>query len=338
MGPSRHACRVCTAVLPLVAAIVAPACAGRREPGPGAAVVVIPTRYDEHRFYVTPITASGDTLAFILDSGLDGDFLSADVVARLRLPRVPVVQGADTLWLAILPELAPAAAIPAPDTAAPLGARFLIMPLAGQGLLIARPGDAGVLGSPWLARRVWTFDYPGRRLLLHPPGGARPQIPAAHQVALGFATDAQGRRTSGFPRLRVRIDGDSLDMLFDTGATMNVTDSARVALADGRPSRRAGSFIVASVFERWRRHHPEWRVVERAETPTGFAMIEVPVMEIGGYPVGPVWFTARRDNDYHRSMDRFMDRPVVGSLGGSALHFFAVTVDYPRAVASFARP
>ncbi|MDQ6691055.1 MAG: hypothetical protein M3Z18_11155 [Gemmatimonadota bacterium] len=337
MSPSSHLRRVFTTVFALAAALAASACVSQRGPGLGTEPSAIPTRYDEHRFYVTPVTTGGDTLAFILDSGIASDLLSTEVAARLRLPREPMVQGADTLWLAALPALSPAASIPAPDPAGPLQGRFLVVPLAGQGLLIARAGDAGVIGSSWLGNRVWTFDYPGRRLLLYPIG-ARPLPLAAHQVALGFAADAVGRRTSGLPRITVQIDGDSLDMLFDTGATMNVSDSALAALADGRPSRRAGSFVVESVFERWRRHHPEWRVIEGAEVPTGFAMIEVPQLEIGGYRVGPAWFTARRDRDYHRAMDHLMDRPVVGSLGGSALHFFAVTIDYPRAVASFARP
>jgi hypothetical protein len=300
--------------------------------------MVIPTRYDEHRFYVAPVTASGDTLGFILDSGIDSDLLSVELAARLRLAHEPLVHGADTMWLARLPALSPAASIPAPDSAGLLRGGFLEVPLAGDGLLIARRGDAGVLGSPWLARRVWTFDYPGRRLLWHPSGSAVPSVAAAHRVTLGFAVDASGRRTSGFPRLGVRVADDSVDLLFDTGATMNVADSALAVLADGRPARRAGSFIVASTFDRWRRDHPTWRVIERAEAPTGSAMIEVPEMEIGGYHVGPVWFTSRRDADFHRAMDRLMDRPVVGSLGGSALRYFAVTVDYPRAVASFARP
>jgi hypothetical protein len=36
-------------------------------------------------------------------------------------------------------------------------------------------------------------------------------------------------------------------------------------------------------------------------------------------------------------MARFMDRPVDGALGGSALKYFRVVVDYPNAVAIFER-
>jgi hypothetical protein len=37
-------------------------------------------------------------------------------------------------------------------------------------------------------------------------------------------------------------------------------------------------------------------------------------------------------------MSQWMDRRVEGALGGSALAFFRVTVDFPDAVAVFERP
>lgn len=72
-----------------------------------------------------------------------------------------------------------------------------------------------------------------------------------------------------FPRVPVTIDGETLDLLFDTGAA---------------------SFIAASAFEKWRAKHPNWRVIERAENGSGEAMIEVPQVTIAGYTArrGPV--------------------------------------------------
>jgi hypothetical protein len=37
-------------------------------------------------------------------------------------------------------------------------------------------------------------------------------------------------------------------------------------------------------------------------------------------------------------MSQWTDAPIVGALGGSALQYFRVTLDYPRAVALFERP
>jgi hypothetical protein len=116
-----------------------------------------------------------------------------------------------------------------------------------------------------------------------------------------------------------------------------LTDSAHALLADGRPARRAASFISAAVFDRWRAAHPEWRVIERA-TSFGAPMIEVPEVEVAGYRIGPVWFEGRRAGVFEEWMSQWMDAPIVGALGGNALRFFRVTADYPNAVAVFEKP
>jgi hypothetical protein len=199
-------------------------------------------------------------------------------------------------------------------------------------------GTDGLLGREWFAGRVWTFDYPRHQLLLRSAGDLPPHSPK-HRVALGFQTDSAGRRIVNFPRIRVLIDGDSLDLLFDTGAMTALTDSAHAALADGRPSRRASSFVIQSVFDRWRKHHPRWEVIEGADQlgDLTFPMIKVPDVEVGGFRVGPVWFTARPDQNFVR-FSLWMDRPIMGALGGSALQYVQVTIDYPGSVAVFARP
>jgi hypothetical protein len=118
-----------------------------------------------------------------------------------------------------------------------------------------------------------------------------------------------------------------------------LTDSARAALGDRRPARRASSFVVQSVFDRWRQGHPQWQVIEGADQlgDTTLPMIEVPDVDVGGFRVGPVWFAARPDQNFVH-FSRWMDRPIVGALGGSALQYLQVTLDYPGAVAVFARP
>jgi hypothetical protein len=40
-------------------------------------------------------------------------------------------------------------------------------------------------------------------------------------------------------------------------------------------------------------------------------------------------------SNFRKWMSQWMDRPVEGALGGSALRYFRVTVDYPNAVAVF---
>jgi len=43
------------------------------------------------------------------------------------------------------------------------------------------------------------------------------------------------------------------------------------------------------------------------------------------------------DVAFHNYMAQFMDKPTEGALGGSALHYLRMTVDWPSAVAVFER-
>lgn len=79
-------------------------------------------------------------------------------------------------------------------------------------------------------------------------------------------------------------------------------------------------------------------MIENAdENYWGAPMMEVPEVAIAGHTVGPVWFTRRDDREFHEWCSRWTDRRVDGTLGGSLLRYFAVTVDYPGARASFVR-
>lgn len=299
----------------------------------------LPVQYVEGRFFVRPVTTSGDTLDLFTDTG-GGLWIAGSVATHLKLTQqiAMIRNGKDTTYAVQLPAFKPGASIPAP-LGSP-GHRVNVYPATLVASAAGRaPGMAhwsGMLGQAWFAGRMWTFDYPQHRLLLHQPGDTLPRDPA-HTVRLGFQDDTGTVHGLNFPRVRVEIDGDSLDLLFDTGATTTLADSALHVLDDGHAAERATSFITKSVFERWHARHPDWRVIEHAESGTGLPMIEVPHVAVGGYTVGPVWFTMRPDPNFHDYMTQFMDRRIEGALGGSALHYFRVTVDYPHSVALFER-
>jgi hypothetical protein len=294
---------------------------------------VVPVRYDEHRYIVAPVTEAGDTLYLYTDTGADLNVLFPAAVERLGLVRDSLIRGNHTLRFTTLPSFRPEASIPFRSSHPEMDRAILVV----DSISFAA-GTDGLLGREWFAGRVWTFDYPRHQLLLRSAGDLPPHS-TKHRVALGFQTDSAGRPTVNFPRIRVLIDGDSLDLLFDTGAMTALTDSAHAALADRRPARRATSFVVQSVFDRWRRRHPQWEVIEGADQlgDTTFPMIKVPDVEVGGFRVGPAWFTARPDQNFVR-FSQWMDRPIVGALGGSALQYLQVTIDYPGSVAVFVRP
>lgn len=288
--------------------------------------------YLADRFAMTPVTAAGDTLILYTDTGGGLNMLWQRTVSRLALSTEQQIIGKDTANIVTLPALSAGASIPLPQPIPPFRDKFFVAPEGQQGF--ARDG---FLGRTWFADRVWVFDYPARTLSIMTSGGVEPGR-SPHIVTLGFQADSAGQRTSHFPRIRVEIDGDTLDLLFDTGATIALSDAAHAQVADGAPPERGGSFITQEVFERWRSRHPDWLVIEGADRTINMPIIRVPRISIAGYEVGPVWFAMRPDRNFHQFMSQWMDRRIDGALGGSGLRYFRVTVDYPRALALFERP
>jgi hypothetical protein len=304
------------------------------EPTPGHPVT-IPTRYSGHRFVAVPTPAGGGTLTFLTDSA-GGTIVFTDAVERLKLKTVEAPgDGGKTVRQAELPAFQPGAAIPSP-LGTP-GSRLLVMG--------AKPGEIpeflrkydGLLGQQWFAGRVWTFDYPGKRLLWRASGDV-PKHDPAHEIKLGFRTSSEGKRETNFARLPVKIDGETLDFLFDTGASNLLPEDVLKEIGDGGPAERATSFLAQTQYEKWHKKHPQWRVLEKIKTLTGAAMIEVPEITIGGHTVGPVWFTVQPDRAFHSYMASMMDKPTEGALGGSAFRQLVITVDWPNAIAVFEKP
>ncbi len=290
----------------------------------------LPTVFNDGRFFLQPITIDGVTLNLLTGTGGDGALLSRDFVRRVHWPKALIPVNGKLQEVTSLHELRPTSSIPMQQIN---NGRFLVVPELKSPC--GREID-GFLGQSWFAGQVVTFDYPGHQMLLkHDLNPIDPR----HLVALGFRSDAAGKRTHNFPRISVEVDGQALDLLLDTGATVCLNFAALQQLADGGSAERATSMISQSIFDLWRRIHPEWRVIDQAETVDDhtFGMILVPRITVGGYTVGPVWFTSR-DASHFRQLTQSMDKPVVGSLGGTALQYLRVSIDYPNGSAAFERP
>lgn len=282
--------------------------------------LVLPTRFVTDRVFLHLRTAEGEPLRLFTDTG-GGLYLHHHVVQRLDLAiETTPGEGGPPLEVVALPELDETTPMP-PLTV--LDGRF---PVARQAPFGDVFGD-GMLGQGWFRDRVWTFDYGAQTLTLHQRA---PGCDDGSEVPLGFAQH-DGQRTASYPRIQAEVDGQVLDLLFDTGATVLLTEPGLQGLDDAGPAERATSFVVRSIFDRWRTDHPDWRVIENADRMAGDPMIEVPTVGIGELTVGPVWFTARDDPNFHDFMSQWMDRRVEGALGGSALRYLRVTVDYPGA-------
>ncbi len=278
--------------------------------------VALPVELVENRFVLTPRLERGRVVRLYSDTGGGNSILVPELVAALRLPIDHADAGPAGAPLARWPSWAAGASIPRP------AGGVLIMSLIQLG-----PGFDGFLGQDWFRGRSWTFDYPGKRLLFRAAG----DLPSGTRIP--FHLPKPGPESAAFGRITIEIDGTPLDVLFDTGATTELVPEALAAIGDGRPARRATSFMKAAIFDGWRTAHPDWKVISKAEARSGADMIRVPGVVVAGRRVGPVWFTRRPDRAFDEFMSSLMDAPVVGALGGSGLRYFRITVDYAQGVA-----
>ncbi len=292
------------------------------------AAQALPAEFDHNRIQLVAHAKDGSTLSFVVDSGGGFNAIARPVVDRLKLASVGSVdEDGMSFRLVEFPAVAAQAGVPPPLPGAWQDGRLAVASMA------MLSGD-GFLGSTWFADRTWRIDYGRHEMALlkdWKPGAQDREIP------LGFQTDPDGRRLAQMPRMTIAVDGKPLDVLLDTGATVTTTDESASAFGVAPGSSVGGSFIIKSIFDDWHARHPLWRVIERGDGLRGksFPMIEVPLVTVAGFAVGPVWFAQRPDANFTETMSSMMDKPVVGAFGGSGLQFFHVVLDYPRAVAWF---
>jgi hypothetical protein len=321
--------------MPIVTGLLAAAALAAAPATPAsAASQVLPTVYEAGHFYAVPETRDGQRLKLLVDTGGGGGsglyWISQAAAKRLHLQTSDCAVGDGRLTVAPLPDYRPGHALPSPGPG-PCGAVVMVGP---------RGGDSvdGQLGAGYLPGRIWTFDYPARRLTLE--GSAWRPSPAAHVAQLGFPHRSDGQPGSGFARIVIHVDGQPLDMLLDTGATAHPTPAG--GKASGTPTidgEGVTSYITTSVLERWHKTHPDWRVVADGDDISGpkqaTRLIEVPDVEIAGWSVGPVWFTERPDHNFHDVMSSYMDKQVEGAVGANVFQHFVMTLDYPHEAAYF---
>lgn len=193
--------------------------------------------------------------------------------------------------------------------------------------------NGGILGTNWFADKKWHFKYRVSELFTVDSLDWELASPS-HTVELGFLKDSLGHNATNFPRIPVVVEGDTIQTLFDTGAHAILSDKAKASLGDKR--LLGTSFIIASIFDRWRSEHPDWEVIENADSLSGEAMIQVPKVQLGNYNIGPVWFTRRADKNFTKYMSQWMDQEVQGAIGGSAFQYFdSIVLDYNKRLAYF---
>jgi len=287
---------------------------------PAPARTLIPTRFEHQRILVTPRLAGGATIVFYTDSGGGLNMIRENVAQRLGLsPGADVEEeGQPPLKTAAWPVFVEDASIPPAEHDSFLQGRLAIVPAEGfgEGPML----NEGFLGSRWFAGRVWEFDYPASSL--HVLEGWTPPA-SARSTAMTMLPN----RNMYWPRIQVEIDGEQLDMLFDTGAELRLGADGAKALGHEEGARVAGSFITTRQYRKWRDAHPDWPVAMKGDG--GTPMIQVANVRIAGTDTGPAWFAARPDRNFTEFMSSMTDAPVEGAIGGSAFARLKMVADYP---------
>jgi predicted aspartyl protease len=302
------------------------------------AATVVPTIYEAGHFFATPTTKDGQSMRILIDTGAGGDnyWISRDAATRLKLKpsacaKSPEEEKAKVVYVTA-PGFAPNKAMPA--AAAHCGDILVLENGPDIG------GAEGMAGGNYLATRIWTFDYPARQLRIEDE--AWQARPSAHAMDLGMQRGDDGKLTSAYPRITIRVAGEDIDVLLDTGATAQPTKTGLATMKTPVVNGQGvASYIVSSIMNRWHADHPDWPLIEGADqTGTGRAAraIQVPIIEIGGWSMGPVWFTERADRNFDPFMSQYMDKTIHGAVGANVLDAFVMTLDYRKAKAWLACP
>ncbi len=270
------------------------------------------------------IPVSNDTLTFFTDTG-GGRFVYPEVTSAEELKIDSSYEENKLTETVDLDELFLESKVPKPSSS------YSIY----RGEKYRNDFNAGMLGSFWFGNRIWEFNYEDKSLYsidtIH-----WSKVNSSHPVQLGLQKDESGNFTTHFPRIEMIVQNDTIPVLFDTGATINPSYDALVYF--NNKERVGGSFIITSIFEKWKSENPDWKVIDGGDTSIDADIIEVPEIIIGNHTVGPVWFAKRADQNFTEWMSKWMDKTIEGAIGGSCFkHFKSISIDYPNQKVLFLR-
>lgn len=284
----------------------------------------LPAEFKNDRIFVCPVTEEGYRLDFYTDTGGGGIMIKPDVAKLLNLPVVRKEFEKEEYLFVPFPKFQEDASIPSGTWSDELMVYSDI------------PWGQGFLGQSWFANRIWLLDYLNNEMG-YSDKDSDFNVTGFQSTPIGFKHDDNGIQQPSFPRIQAKIDGEWLDFLFDTGATVHLTNEALDILGNGDGLFRGACFITKSQYDKWRAKHPEWTVIEHADRFGNQDMIQVPCVEVAGLQSGKVWFTARPDSNFHEFMSQGMDNRIEGALGGSLFKYFSIIIDYRKSTAYFKR-
>ena len=283
----------------------------------------LPSEFKNNLIYLKPKLADGTTLTFFTDTGGGWNAISRELSEKYGWEISQKESENGVIEVTDMPQFDPEASIPMAGLNNWWAGKLQVVP--SEEFSSTTKSD-GTLGGRWHAEKVIDFNYPEKKVEVL---DETPTSTEFSTVPLGFQKGLDGGYTMAFPSIDISVNDRQIPMLLDSGASAWPSTEAmeKGGLEGGQV---ATSFIVASIFDEWVKSNPEWLVIEDACNFSHQPMIRVPYVRIGNKTVGPVWFTRRADSSFHQFMSSMMDRRIDGALGGSALQYLRLIVDYPN--------
>lgn len=299
------------------------------------------------RFYIKIQTKNGDTVLAFGDTGGGISMALPAAVDKLQVQsevRHGLLKGIVPMKYIIFRDLVPDKKIPSPVLLRSWSIRtpfkrlqesfLFVPPNVGETKMFSDIMNSDFfLGQNFFMKRSWTFDYIKRQIWVNTPlSDADMTNPSVQKI--GIKKNQNNEPIYGHASMKIEVNGEPIDVLFDCGATFILSDSGKKVF-NTTAKTMGGSFIAASIFDKWHKEHPEWKYYAKADG--GKDIIEMPTVKIGIYEVGPVLFSKRPDEVWSKGMIASMDKVVKGAIGGSALKYFKVTIDYNSELIKFER-
>ena len=283
----------------------------------------LPSEFKNDLVYLTPKLTDGTTITFFTDTGGGWNAISKELSDKYHWHTQTKEAEDGPIEVTSMPQFDKSVSIPGAGLNNWWKGKLQVVPKGD----ISRNGMSdGTLGGRWHAEKIIEFDYPNKSISVL---NEAPLSDTIITVPLGFQKNEEGHYTLAFPRIDISVDGKLIPMLLDTGAS--AWSSSEAATVAGLPEGQSGtSFIAASIFDEWTNTHSDWLVIEKGCRVSNQDMIRVPAITVGKSTIGPVWFTRRPDPNFHQFMSSMMDRRIDGALGGSALKYLRIVVDYPN--------
>jgi len=308
--------------------------------------VLLPSSFiNGERFYLKLSTTKGDTILGYCDTGGGISMMIPYAIDKLNLqPNVnrAIFMGVMPVKYMVFSDVVSDNKIPPPIQLRSRIIRRLFRRVSEPWLLIP-PIDEDLkmmsqsmpldifFGQNFFMEKSWTIDYIHRQVWVNTPITVSDQDKSNVQK-VGFKKNADKVNVYGHPSMTIEVDSEKIDVLFDTGATIVLSEKGKKDLNTTEKSI-GGSFIATSIFDKWRKDHPDWKYYEKADHNAD--IIEVPKVKIGGNEVGPVLFAKRPDENWSKGMIQTMDKVVKGAIGGSGLKYLKVTIDYNSELIKF---